>query len=111
MSLAVTKLNKSANLGTIFGTFSVVASSNYAAGGEVLGLQALFGMRKAPLFVVVRGMAGFIYEYDYANDKLLVFTNSAGGANAALTEHTAAAYVAGITGDTIRGFVKFPKAL
>jgi len=111
MALAVTKLQKWADLKSVIGTFSVVASSNYAAGGEALGLQALFAMRKAPFYVVIRGMAGFIYEYDYVNDKMLVFLNTAGGANTALGEHTAAAYVAGITGDTIRGYVVFPKSL
>jgi len=110
MALAVTKNYKFVEVKLIQGFFTVVASGNYVLGGEALGLKALFGTHKDPIMVVVRGKAGFIYEYDFATDKLMVFSNSAGGANAALTEHTAAAYVAGITGDVIKGYVIFPKA-
>jgi len=110
MALVVTKTNKFVEIKLIQGFFTVVASSNYAAGGEVLGLKALFGTHKDPIHVVIRGKAGFVYEYDFVNDKMMVFVNVAGGANAALGEHTAAAYVAGILADVIKGYAVFPKA-
>lgn len=88
----------------------VVASGNYVAGGEVLNIKGAAANSKGqrwmanshPNIVLIHGMSGFIYEYDLVNRKLKVFTNSAGGVNGALTEHSAAAYVAGVTGDTIR---------
>lgn len=111
MALAVTLDRKIADLKTIHIWFTVVASGNYAAGGEALGLKALAKCRKDPLSVVITGKAGFSYPYDYANDKMRVHVNDAGGVNAAQGEHTAVAYVAGITGDTIKGYAVFEKAL
>lgn len=111
MALAVTLDRKIVDLKTIHVFFTIVASGNYAAGGEALALKTLAALQDAPIHVNITGKAGFQYVYDYAADKMMVFTNSAGGANGALTEHTAVAYVAGITGDTIKGYAVFLKRL
>ncbi len=86
----------------VYGT--LVASGSYATGGDTVDFTQLGSIYRAkdPLFVDIQGKAGFIYQYDITNKKVLVYTNTAGGANNPLGEHTAAAYVAGVTGDTIR---------
>jgi hypothetical protein len=93
----------------VFGT--LVASGNYAANGDVVDFTQLGSILRAkdPLFVDIQGKAGFIYQYDITNKKVLVYSNTAGGANAPLGEHTAAAYAAGVTGDTIRVRMVFSK--
>lgn len=102
MALAGTRTKRDQMPGMLVGVFSVVASGNYATGGDSLDLQPLMGITtKQPDMVFISGKAGFVYPYDLANKKMLVFCNTAGGANAALGEHTAAAYAAGVTGDTI----------
>lgn len=104
MPLAATVVNSSSSgaagweaIGTL------VLSGTYPTGGEPWSLQAyprMFSSRK-PDSVIVTGKAGFIYQYDIANEKLLVMVNSAGGANLPLIEHTAITYVAGVSGDSI----------
>lgn len=93
----------------IFGVLT--PSGNYATDGDVIDFTALgsYWRSKNPLFVMIQGKAGFVYQYDIENKKVLVFTNTAGAANAALGQHTAAAYVAGVTGDVIRVRMIFPK--
>jgi len=89
---------------------TIVLTGNYAAGGEPIDIKAASASARGhrwfansdPFFVVVQGIAGFVYAYNLATKKLMVFANSAGGANLALTEHTAVAYVAGILADTIK---------
>lgn len=95
----------------------ITPSGNYATGGDTLDLMSLCGfVGRLPTFVTIRGKAGFIYEWagngpasnrTTANQKMLVFCNTAGGANAALGEHTAAAYVAGILADVLVAEVWF----
>jgi hypothetical protein len=82
----------------------LVASGNYSTGGDTVDFTALgsYWRSKDPLFVEIQGKAGFVYQYDVENKKVLVYSNTAGGANAPLGEHTAAAYAAGVTGDVIR---------
>lgn len=93
----------------IFGTLA--ASGSYATGGDAIDFTNLGSILRAkdPLFVEVQGIAGFVYQYNRVTKKLLVYCNTAGGANAPLGEHTAAAYAAGVTGDTIRARIVFPK--
>src|SRR5262245_54776800 len=79
----------------------LVASGNYASGGDPVDFALISPTRKQPFTVNIKGKAGFIYAYDLANKKVMVWTNSAGGVNLSLTEHTAVALVAGVTGDTI----------
>lgn len=88
--------------------FTVVASGSYTTGGDVLDLTVI-GVPSAnvPKFVRIAGIAGFVYQYvvgaTAALGKMFVYCNTAGGANAAMGEHTAAGYVAGVSGDTITG--------
>lgn len=93
----------------VFGTLTPTGS--YATGGDVVDFTQLGSVYRAkdPLIVEITGKAGFVYQYDVVNKKVLVFCNTAGGANAALGEHTAIAYVAGVTGDLIRVRMAFAK--
>lgn len=89
-------------------TFSIVASGNYVANGDPVDFAVAGGFtNRQPDFVTIVGKAGFVYQYDFANKKVFVYTNTAGAANAPLGEHTAAAYAAGVTGDTIRAKVEW----
>jgi len=102
MALTGTMLKRSGADGMLVGVFSVVASGSYATGGDTLDFGTLIGYtNRQPSSVSISGKAGFVYQYDLANKKMLVYCNTAGGANSALGEHTAAGYVAGVTGDTI----------
>jgi hypothetical protein len=88
-------------------TGRLTASGTYPTGGDDLDLSKVAGItNRRPDIVIIVGKAGFIYQYDHANKKMFVYVNTAGGANAALGEHTNIAYVAGITGDDIR-FIAF----
>ena len=84
-------------------TATVTLSGTYPALGEPLDLSSYMPLASArqPDKVSVDGKAGFVYQYDPVNKKLLVYTNTAGGANAALGEHTAITYVVGVSGDSI----------
>lgn len=86
----------------VYGT--LVASGSYATGGDTVDFTQLGSVYRArdPLFVAIEGIAGFIYQYNPVTKKVLVYANTAGASNAPLGEHTAAAYAAGVTGDTIR---------
>lgn len=110
MALTVTVTRKLGENKTILLFGTIVASGSYATNGDALDFGPLVGWtNKQPLNVDVRGKAGFIYQYDYVNKKLLVYVNTAGGANAPLGEHTAATYAAGVSGDTITFLVTFAK--
>lgn len=100
MALAVGNVKKRQVAGMFAAAFEVTPSGNYVAGGEVVAptLESLHPLGRSPDFVKVEGKAGFVFQYDYTNKKLLTYCNTAGAANAALGEHTAVAYVAGITG-------------
>jgi hypothetical protein len=105
MALAVTNIKKRQMGGMFIATFDVTPSGNYVAGGEVLAptIESMNAGGKSPDKVIVDGKAGFVFMYDYAAKKLLVFTNTAGAANAALGEHTAIAYVANVTAVAHKG--------
>jgi hypothetical protein len=113
-------VDESMRLSAVF--FKVVASNNYAAGGDTLDLTALADFIKSsgPPVVVelfsqkAGGTSGFMYAYSPAavnpaqnNGKMQVFTGAA--AQAALTELANGAYPAGVTGDTIIGIAYFPR--
>jgi hypothetical protein len=102
MALTAAVLKKTSSGGAITALFSIVASGSYATGGDPLDFAPLVGYtNRQPSFVDINGKAGFEYKYDLANKKMFVYCNTAGGANAALGEHTAATYAAGVSGDTI----------
>jgi hypothetical protein len=89
--------------------FQVTVSGNYATGGDVLAIDALYryGGTSRLLGAWFWGKNGFVYMWDQATKKFMVFCNTAGGANAALGEHTAAAYAAGVASDVIYGMALF----
>lgn len=92
---------------------TVAFTNNYATGGETLDLSGKGAVSRPPIEGQIEGIAGFKYEWavgtTLANGKVLIRTNDAGGANAAMAQHTAAAVVAGVTGDTIRAHFIFSK--
>jgi hypothetical protein len=93
--------------------FTVTPSGSYGTGGDTLDLSGLNPAHdgQAPFEVRFRSVAGYVYAYvDGASDsvgKFQVFANTAGGSNLGLGEHTAAAYNAGVTGDTITGWAEW----
>lgn len=95
---------------------TITLTGDYVAGGVPTDLLAASGPprthgAKQPIEPVrAEGSAGFIYRYVVSTKKLMVFTNSAGGVNGAMTEHSAVALVAGVTGDTIYFEAWFPLA-
>lgn len=111
MALAGTVLNRRRLGQGVRAEILITPSGNYVTGGDALDLSALVGMvGRLPTYVNIIGKAGFVYQWagygpatnrTAANQKMLVYCNTAGGANAALGEHTAAAYAAGVTGDVI----------
>lgn len=112
MAVAIT-VTKEHDLGDILMVRGVfVFSGTYPTGGE--SLAALTLLVKSTLKAIdmfVHGKAGFVYTYDEAANKVQVFTNTAGGVNAALGEHTAAAYVGGVSGDVVTFVGLFKKML
>lgn len=82
---------------------TLVASSNYVTGGEVPSpaLTTYHPNNKTPSFVNIMSKGGHVYKWDNANQKFLVFVATTTSGNSPLTEHSAAAYNAGVTGDTI----------
>lgn len=81
----------------------ITASGSYVAAGDVLSLQVLSRTsKKKPVaaWIVVEGY-GAMLTYEIGTEKVRVWTNTAGGVNGELTEHTAAALAAGLTGAVI----------
>lgn len=110
----------------IFFTFKL--TGNYATGGDALDLNALFALTAGgpgaslicgslPLKVELQSVKPsgqtnlFVYQYTpgttLANGLVQVYTGAA--PQTALTELSAGAYPAGVTGDTISGEAIFPK--
>lgn len=85
--------------GLVIETGTIVFSGNYVAGGETLSLPRPAGVQRGPTIVMVDGISGYKYEYNPLNGKILVRQSAAAGA--AFAELAAAAYPAGVTGDTV----------
>lgn len=110
MSASITKSGiKRESMGRVkVATAPVVFSGTYTASGDTLDISAMApdGFARIPFDTKVEGHAGFEYRYDAgttpANGKIRIFTNSTGGTNGAMTEHSAATVVGGVTGDTIK---------
>lgn len=117
MAVAAT-VTKEIDLGQAILQIGTLAfSGNYVAGGEVPTTSGRSGIRskmttKAPLSVKIDGKAGFEYEYDRANEKVLVRGQEPTSATAgviALSQIAVAAYPAGVTGDVVDYTAIFPK--
>jgi len=86
----------------------LTASGSYTTGGDLLDLKVVSPTGpKQPIAVLIWGISGTIYQYDLANKKIKVLVEQTVGTNTLLAEHTAAALVAGVTGDTIFALVLF----
>ena len=111
MPLTITSFKRKADGQGILAQGVIVASGTYPTGGDSLDISKAIGFtNRRPDLVLITGKAGFIYQYDHVNKTMFVYCNTAGGANAALGEHTNAGYVAGVTGDDIR-FLAFYLAI
>ena len=97
LAVAVTKRLKFNNGVMVIG--AITASGSYTTGGEALALTTLSGLNRAPAKVEIVGKAGYKYEWDAANAKML--TRQCAAASNPMAEISAAAYPAGVTGDTI----------
>lgn len=82
---------------------TIVASGNYVTGGEVPSpaLTTYHPNNRTPTFVNIMSLGGHVFKWDNANQKFKVFVATTTSGNVGLTEHSAAAYNAGVTGDTI----------
>lgn len=112
MALTVTVIDKYFDGKRGHMIIGVTASGNYSTGGDTLNLANLIpGAGTLPTWVELQGINGFVYAYaagtTQANGKMKVFVEQAVATNTPLAEHSAAAYVAGVTGDTITGYVEF----
>jgi hypothetical protein len=84
---------------------TVVASGSYTTGGEVLAttIKQLAKISTDPFWVDIRGRAGYIYAYDYATNKVMVFYGDNNNANdGPLIQIPAASYPSDLTSDSIR---------
>ena len=79
---------------------TLVFSGSYAAGGEALNLALALGVPSAPLNVIIQGQAGYIYQWDRTNNKVMVRQGTATAIP--LGEIPTAAYPAGVTSDVVR---------
>lgn len=89
---------------------TIAASSSYATGGEAPSSFVCKGTTKSPIHVEIHGKAGYIYVYNRATGKVMVFYGDySNGSDGPLVELPAASYPAGITGDVIDVHAIFPK--
>src|SRR5215813_12285789 len=100
LSLVINKKKYDGKRLEIVGT--ITASGSYTTGGDTLSLAGL-GIQSSliPFYVEINGVSGFFYAYvngtTQANGKVKVFVEQAVATNTPLGEHSAAAYVAGVT--------------
>ena len=91
--------------------FRLVFSGSYSTGGETLNFSSFHTLVGIPLWCHIVGQTGYKYEYamgtDPTNGKVKVMIEQTIGTNTPLGEHTAVAYAAGVTGDTVIGRVYF----
>lgn len=104
MALAVSSVIRNLDLGQAWEVhFNIALSGTYGAGGESLAssFSAFEFKSTQPAFrIVADDTAGYVFRYDKANNKLMVFTS---GANAQdpLVELSAGAYPAAFATDVI----------
>ena len=79
---------------------TVVFTGNYATGGEAFNLASTLNIPSPPSQVVVMGQAGYVYQWDRTNNKIMV--RQAAAAGNPLAEIAAAAYPAGVLADVVR---------
>lgn len=98
-------------------TGTIAMSGNYVALGDIInwqnaidGRQGFIGLmtQNQPDYVVITGIAGFVYVYNLANQKIQIRATG-GAAQAALVDLTPGALPGAITGDTINFYAIFKK--
>ena len=88
-------------------TGTLAFSGNYVTGGEVPSFAGVRSSNLTPTALRAEGIAGFKYEWNGSNGKILVRQSAA--ASNPMSEISAAAYPAGVTGDTVRFVAEFKK--
>lgn len=116
MAMAIARLNRFTDgRATITGIFSLTFSGSYTTGGEACDLRPLIGWvtGRDPYEVSFDQDAsgGWKLTYNHALRTIQVWIEQTIATNTPLGEHTAAAYAAGLTGDTgVRMIARFSKA-
>lgn len=100
MAVALTQNDKWHDSKRVHYIGTLVFSGSYPAGGEALNLATALSTPSAPLSVQILGQAGYVYQWDRTNNKVMV-RQSAAAANP-LGELPAAGYPGGVTGDVVR---------
>lgn len=100
MAVAVSVQKRVKPGATLVALCQLTLSGDYPTGGDTVDFKTPVGFtNRNPDMAIIQGIAGFIYEWDKANSKLLVRGGAA--ASNALTQFTSGAYSAALTGDTI----------
>jgi len=90
----------------VIGTLAISAAADtYGVGGLAVPTPAVPGVVSSskPYDFIANGLAGYIFTYDFTNAKLMVrVLKNAAATNDPLSELTAIAIPAGLSGDTIR---------
>lgn len=82
-------------------------SGNYVTNGDTLNFQGVKGVLSSlpPLECVIHGQSGHVYEFVFgttiANGKVQVRIATTTSGNLGLSQHSAAAYDATVTGDVV----------
>lgn len=89
----------------VFGTIALTGS--YSVGGETFNLNAA-GVKttKSPDFVDISSVSGFLFAYNAATGKIMIFGERTVATNASLIEMTAVAY-SGLTPDMTAQVINF----
>jgi hypothetical protein len=97
VTVAVKKRVKPGN--TLVALCQLTLSGSYPTGGDSCDLSKTGFTNRKPDMAIIQGIAGYIYQWDRANN--LLFVRGGAAASVALTEFTSGAYSAALTGDTI----------
>ena len=100
MSLTVTVNNKAATRGQFYRTFSVAFDSSYPTGGESFDNDDV-ALAKID-FVILEPNSGYVFEYDYTNEKIIAYYgDNDNTVDAALTQVANTTDLSGLT--AVRG--------
>ncbi len=101
ITLTLKKRGKGGN--TFIALVQIALSGSYVTGGDPIvagGANVVGFIPRRPDFACIEGISGYIYQWDKANNKLIV-RGSGAADGAPLAEFTSGAYSAALTGDTI----------
>ena len=104
MSIALTVTDHWSDTKRIHVVGTLAFSGNYATGGVAVSFADIkIKSASPPVYVAVSGLSKYLYLFNYATGKLKNIVPDTG------VEVSAAAYPAGITGDTVTIYAIFPK--